>query len=347
MDRGFWRRVLIPGVTVLALWMGGRYVLPVLLPFVLGWGFASLAEPGVRFLTERVGLPRGLASLTAVGSGFLMVLALVWILGAALYRQLAGLSGGLVGIYAGAASVIASLRDWSLGLAARAPQGVSVGLSRWLGRLFSDGSVLLEQAAGRALGMAGGLMEGLPMGALTVGTTVLASFMISAQLPSLKEKLRRLEQRPWIHKWVKTLRRFGTALGGWLRAQAKLSGITFVIVGAGLLLLRSGNPLLWAGLTALVDAVPVLGSGTVLIPWSLVCLIQGENIRALGLLGVYVTAMVTRSVLEPKFLGKQLGLNPLVTLLAIYAGFRLWGVVGMIFAPILAVTARQVASVKE
>lgn len=347
MDRGFWRRVMIPGATVLLLWLGGRYVLPVLLPFVIGWVFAALAEPGVSFLSNRMGLSRSLASLTVVGFGLVAVLALVSILGAALYRQITGVSGGLAGLYAGAVSAVTGLRDWSMRLAARAPDGIAAGLIQWLGRLFSDGSILLEQAAGQALGMAGGFMEGLPVGALTVGTTVLASFMISAQFPSLQEKLCRLEQRPWIHKWVKTLKRFGTALGGWLKAQAKLSGVTFAIAGGGLMLLRIGSPLLWAGVIALVDALPVLGSGTVLIPWCLVCLIRGETVRALGLLGVYVTAMVTRSVLEPKFLGKQLGLNPLTALLAVYVGFRLWGVVGMILAPVLAVTVRQVASVKE
>ena len=90
-----------------------------------------------------------------------------------------------------------------------------------------------------------------------------------------------------------------------------------------------------------MDALPVLGTGTVLVPWSLVCLLQGDTVRGIGLLGVYAAASLTRSVLEPRFIGRQLGLDPLVTLLAMYAGYRLWGLAGMILAPLLAVTVTQ------
>jgi len=104
--------------------------------------------------------------------------------------------------------------------------------------------------------------------------------------------------------------------------------------------------LLWAFLIALVDAIPMLGTGTVLVPWSLLCFLQGNPVRGVGLLGLYVTAMLVRSALEPRVVGRQLGINPLLTLAALYAGFRLWGVTGMILAPIITVTATQLA-VKE
>ena len=93
--------------------------------------------------------------------------------------------------------------------------------------------------------------------------------------------------------------------------------------------------------TALVDAVPLLGTGTILLPWTLVSLLSGEPVRAVGLLGIYVTALITRSALEPKLLGRQLGLDPLAALAALYIGYRLWGFGGMILAPILTVTARE------
>ena len=93
---------------------------------------------------------------------------------------------------------------------------------------------------------------------------------------------------------------------------------------------------------SLVDALPVLGTGTVLVPWAVICFLQGEGARAIGLLGVYAVVTLSRSMLEPKLVGRHLGLDPLVTLMALYAGYRLWGVGGMIFAPLLAVTIMQV-----
>jgi predicted PurR-regulated permease PerM len=126
-----------------------------------------------------------------------------------------------------------------------------------------------------------------------------------------------------------------TAVGGWLLAQGKLAAVTFGVLCAGFLLLRIRHGILWAGLIAILDALPVLGTGIVLVPWSVVAFAQGEPVLAVGLLSTYAVAAVLRSVLEPKLVGRQLGLDPLVTLVALYAGFRLWGIGGMILAPLL------------
>ena len=114
------------------------------------------------------------------------------------------------------------------------------------------------------------------------------------------------------------------------------------LICAGLLLLKVPYAPVWAVLIALVDAFPVLGTGTVLIPWSFISFLQADRLRAFGLLGLYALCALARSALEPRLVGKQLGLDPLVTLFSLYAGFRLWGLVGMLAAPILAVTAVQV-----
>ena len=99
--------------------------------------------------------------------------------------------------------------------------------------------------------------------------------------------------------------------------------------------------MLWAFGICLLDALPVLGTGTVLLPWALICCLQLDKARAIGLVGIYVVISLVRSVLEPKLVGRQLGLDPLVTLFSLYAGYKLWGIGGMIVAPLLAVTVTQ------
>ena len=94
-------------------------------------------------------------------------------------------------------------------------------------------------------------------------------------------------------------------------------------------------------MTALVDAVPMLGTGIVLIPWSLISFLQQDIPRAIGMLGIFISATLVRSVLEPRLVGKQLGLDPLATLIALYLGYRLLGLPGLIAAPLLAVAAVQ------
>ena len=100
---------------------------------------------------------------------------------------------------------------------------------------------------------------------------------------------------------------------------------------------------LWGFLIALVDAVPLLGTGIIMLPWAAVCFLQQAPVRGIGLVAIYAAAVTTRSILEPRLIGRQMGLDPLVTLLALYLGFRLWGVMGMLLAPMAAATAIRLA----
>ena len=138
------------------------------------------------------------------------------------------------------------------------------------------------------------------------------------------------------------MRRVRHCLGGWLRAQLKLMLVSFGIVTVGFFILAIPNALLWGAVVALVDAVPLLGTGTVLLPWALVSFLQGQPFRAIGLVCTYLVAMLIRTVLEPRLIGKQLGIDPLLTLLVMYLGYCFWGILGMIFAPVLATAVKGV-----
>jgi sporulation integral membrane protein YtvI len=173
---------------------------------------------------------------------------------------------------------------------------------------------------------------------------VISAFLISAKLPKIRRILLRRIPRERLRALLDTVKRVRRILSSWLTAQCKLTGVSFVILFLGLVILRIPHALLWASVICLVDALPVLGTGTVLLPWSLICFLQGDSPRAIGLASTYVVVTLTRSLLEPKFLGRHLGLDPLVTLIALYAGFRLWGIGGMILAPILTVITIQITS---
>ena len=197
------------------------------------------------------------------------------------------------------------------------------------------------------LGLAGNILSHIPDGALSLGTAVISSFLISARLPKIKSWLKKRLPEEKLKPAADALKRMKNAVGGWLTAQLKLMGVTFTILTLGFVVLRIAYAPLWALVVALVDALPVLGTGTVLVPWAVICFLQGEGARAIGLLGVYAVVTLSRSMLEPKLVGRHLGLDPLVTLMALYVGYKLWGVGGMIFAPLLAVTIMQVTPGRE
>ena len=341
------QRILICLLFFLTIRFTLIYALPVTLPFLLGTGLALTAEPVVRFLCHRCHLPRTAAAGLGVSLAFCLVTALLFLVFALLVRELGILAGYLPRLEDSARQSMSTLSKWLLGFISRLPTGIRDILTRNMNEFFSGSSALLERILAFLLNLAGGILKNVPDSAFVLGTGIISSYMISAKLPNIRawclRQLSRIRGRPILD----TLHRLKTALFGWIKAQLKLSGIVWIILTLGLIILRIPYAVFWSSLISLLDAFPILGTGTILLPWSLICFSQGETPRAIGILGVYGVITLSRSILEPKLVGKQLGLDPLVTLFSFYAGYKLWGVGGMILSPILAVAAVQLMAVNN
>lgn len=316
-------------------WLGVKYLLPILFPFLLGILLALAAEPMVKRLSKKI--PRPAAAAIGVTATLLLVIFALFFLMALLVREIGLLAGALPDLRLAAQGGLQELEGFLLRLTSRTPDGVRPLLSQAVSGLFSNGNAILEQLLQRLPSVASSLLGWIPGSALALGTGILSGFMVSVRLPVLRERLSRLRAADLFKQYLPVLRQIRTALGGWLKAQLKLILLCFLIVGTGLFLLRIPYAPVWGFLIAFVDAIPILGTGTVLLPWSLISLLQGQSVKAIGLLGIYVIAVLSRSILEPKLVGKHLGLDPLITLGALYAGFRLWGIPGMILSPMLCV----------
>ena len=328
---------------VLGSYLAIQYLFPLLLPFLLGGALAVAAEPMVRFFSDRLRLPRALAAAVGVAMAFSFLGLLLLVACGLAFRQLQALAGVLPDMEQTIRAGMGALSGWLMDLTQGAPRMLRDPLEKNVQEFFSSGSALLEKATTYVLRLASGFLSQLPDGALAFGTGLVSSFMISAKLPRIRRAISARLPEEKLRPWLDSLGSMKTVLMGWLKAQMKLSGVTFGILTVCLLLLRIPHAPLWGFLAALVDAFPILGTGAVLVPWSFVSFVQGDAFRAFGLLGAYGAVTLTRTILEPRLVGRQLGLDPLVTLVCLYAGFRLWGILGMILAPMLAVTAAQLA----
>lgn len=327
---GKWiRRVAV----VLALWLAVRYLLPVAIPFLIGGGIALMAEPGVRLLHNRARFPRVAAAGVCVGLTLILLLTVLSLLGAAAVKEL----GNVAQLAPQAGQTVEKglrvLEDWLVSLADRAPDNLRPMLIQSVMRTFQGGTTLVNQVTEKIPGAVASVVGWASRGALTVGTGVLAAFLISVRLPKIKKAAALQLPDSWKEKILPAVQRVKNTFGKWLKAQLKLMSVTWAAVTAGFLLLGIPYAPLWAAAVALVDAVPVLGTGTVLVPWAIVCFLQENTVQGLGLLSVFGAASLLRSVLEPRWVGKSLGIDPLVSLAAFYIGLKLWGVVGMILAP--------------
>lgn len=334
-------RGLVLAAGILGGWFAVRYALPVLFPFLLGAGIALAAEPVVRFLDTGLRLKRWLASGIGVLTVFLLLLAILVLLMALLVRQAGRLTDLVPELTRSVRLGMGSLESMLLTAADRAPQGVRSVINSTVTGFFSDGSAMMEQLAGTLPGVLSKALGKVTSGVLTFATAVLAAFMISGKLPGIRKLIRERIPPKWKEKYVPAIQGLRRTVAGWLLAQLKLTAVIFGLLAVSFWLLKIPHGLLWAMVISVVDALPVLGCGVVLVPWSVICLLQGQRLLGVGLLGTYALVWLVRSVLEPRLLGKELGLDPLVTLLAIYVGYRLLGLPGMLLAPLVAVILTQ------
>ena len=120
----------------------------------------------------------------------------------------------------------------------------------------------------------------------------------------------------------------------YLKAQLIIGGIIFALLLTGFLLLKIDYAFLLAIITALVDVVPVLGTGTILIPLALYNFLTQNISLGWGIVVLYGIALLARQLCEPKIVGEKLGIHPLATIFSIYIGMKLFGILGLVFGPI-------------
>ena len=298
-QRAFLVRTAYWAVWTALLWLGVRYLLRWLLPFILALGLAALVEPVIAWCRRRMGLKRGFTAAVVTIAVTAAILALAAVIVWQLIRQAAELLTRLPTLLAGLPGMTAALRQRLDDFCAACPQGLRGWLEEIPALLGTQAAVLAERASGACITAAG----------LDRARGVKANLL--------------------------------STLGKWFRAQAILLGVTFCELLAGFLLMGQRYALLLAAVTALVDALPVFGTGTVLLPWAAACLLLGQAPRAVALAALYAVISAVRSFLEPKVMAAQAGLPPLAALAAMYAGFRAFGVAGMILLPVALLFVKQ------
>ncbi|MCI5808615.1 MAG: sporulation integral membrane protein YtvI [Oscillospiraceae bacterium] len=201
------------------------------------------------------------------------------------------------------------------------------------GQLMEQIQKTILEYSSKAIALISGWIAKAPAVFTAFLFAVLSSFMISMEYQNISLWIQRNTPRR-VHRILMDLKEFiFSTLLQMLKAYAILFLITFLELMMGLFLLKVENFWSMALLIAAADALPVVGPGIVLVPWSAACFVSGSYFRGIGLLALYGIVALVRTVIEPKILGKQFGLHPLATITAMYAGAQLWGIGGFLLAP--------------
>lgn len=343
MERGKWRRWLILLGIGGILYLTGGFLLGLVLPFALGLGVALLSRPAAQRLKGRFGWKDSVCALISAGGTLVLIAAVVVLLLTLAVAGLGRLVGYLPPLQQTARQGLDTVRGFLQDAVDRTPASIRPLLHKTVEGRFLDSQAMLESLGARLPGLAASVVSHLSQWVLGLGTAALAAFLFAVRLPKLRNWCRRYMPKDWESRWMPALKEGKTTLLGWLKAQGKLMLLTYLLVAVGFWILGISGGFFWAAGVALVDAVPMLGTGTVLLPWALISFLQGQAAQAMGLVAIFAGAFLLRTVLEPRLVGRHIGLDPLATLFFIYTGFRIWGVLGMIFCPMVAAAGKTVA----
>jgi sporulation integral membrane protein YtvI len=333
---GIFLNITIPIlITVLVCYFGPK-LLVFFMPFVIGWVIALIACPLVRFLEKHLKIVRQASSfliIVGVLAGIVLVLYLVSYrliqMGIHLVNDAPALYQSISGDFRSALTNLQALAD-------KLPHGMAIKIDEILENLGSSFGELstefLSKLTDPTITAAGNVAKSIPNALIYAIVTIMSAYFFLADFDGIMH--RASEKLP--HSCIRILRlakkKLQSVVGGYFLAQFKIMVVIAVILTIGFLIMGISYSGLLGFLIAVVDFLPVLGTGTILIPWALLKLINGSYFVGVGLIVLYAVIQVVRQLVQPKLIGDSMGLNPLVTLFLLYIGFKIRGITGMILA---------------
>ncbi len=334
--REFIISVIYFALIALILFVCFKYVAKWVMPFIIGFIIALMVQPAALGLSKLTKINRKLSGILVLILAYALVIFIVWIVGSRIVGSLQDLFTKLPSYYDN--SILPFLNNTVAmfeSLAARiSPQTLSQIYEMIENASDSIRGYIISFSSGMLSGIAG-ITTRIPFYFISFIFTILASVFISMDYKNIVSFIKR-QFTPRMREFLgDTKRHIGNTALGYLRAYAIIWIMTFTELSIGLSLLKIENAIGIAALIAVADILPVLGTGTVVIPWAIIALFTQNYFLAIGLVVLYLVVMVVRNFAEPKIVGDQLGLHPLVTLMAIYLGYLLMGVLGMIALPVI------------
>jgi len=309
-----------------------------LLPFLIAFALSSLMEPLIRVLDRKLHIKRKISAPIIL---LLMIAIIITLIVLGILRLVEEIRG----LIAAAPAFFSSLYTEIVELIKKGSEHIDwvpVDITDNLGTVIANLSNTVTNF-GKAL-VKGAYMTALSLPEVIIFTivTILATYFMAKDRHVISAVLRRHLPEVWVNRILSIKNDLFTAIFGYLRAALIIMVITFTELLIGLTIIGAKYTLLLAFLIAVIDALPILGTGGVLIPWSLYSFITGDIRMGISVFVLYLVILVVRQFVEPKVVGNQIGVHPLLTLLAMYTGLRLIGFIGMILGPITFILIRNI-----
>ena len=328
--------LLYVALSLLGIYFFFKYVFSWFLPFIIAFFLSRIIEPPVSFLTRRLKIPRPVASALCT----LLVISIVGLFLVLTTRraiyELRTLSAVLPSLFD---RVSVTLEDLAMRISSVLPDNISFAftdiLKGW--NNFTIPSGFINDILSRLTTTA----ASLPQILISVIATIVATYFISSDYRSIGNFIALQVSEDTMNKIRRIRAYWFQTLGRWLQAQLFLICVTFTELAIGFIIIGIPYAGVLAVFIAMIDALPILGTGTLLIPWALFNLFTGDYATAASIIALYGVIALVRNSIEPKIVGQRIGLHPLVTLMCMYVGLRTMGFFGMFVVPLIVLTLNQ------
>ena len=309
------------------------------MPFLIAFVISLIIEPAIRFFMNKTKLNRKISSIIVFA---IIIGAVTWAIVSLISEStnlLQMLNLYINKAYTQVQESISKLSIEKLNVSKdiinmfqNTSQEILVKLSNWMTQFLTN---LIE------------IITSIPAMAIYVVITIMSLYFMCTDKIYMLDLLEHHMPQKWVRKLGKHIREITFSLGGYLKAEATLILISFIISVIGLYLLKVIGmdikyPLLIALAIGFVDALPILGSGTVMVPWAIISALNGDLKLGISIIVLWIIMSVVRQFLEPKIVSGKIGIHPIFTLIAMYTGFKLIGVMGMLVGPIVLIILKSI-----
>lgn len=321
--------IAVPLVTIYLICVWGPRFLGFFLPFVIGWVVAMIANPLIRFLEKKIRILRRHSSMVLIVGVLALVIFGLYFLGSRGLRELVLFVRALPGLYAEVQEDVTAAYGELEQVLTFLPPEIKDTFGRVIEQLGTYIGGFLQDLAASAGGVVARTLPDVLVHTIVV---LLSSYLFLAEHDVIVQRIRDVMPGA-VKRYVGLIKKdVRQVIGGYFLAQFKIMFVVALVLMGGLLLLGVRYWAVLAVAIALLDFLPMFGTGTVLIPWAAVKLFTGDFAYAAGLGLLYILSQAVRQIIQPKIVGDSMGLPPLTTLFFLFLGYRIRGLAGMILA---------------
>ena len=336
-------RILLTALALLVLFLFGPPLLSLFAPFVAALIVAAILNPLVRWVQRRLGLSRGPITLVILVLLFGLIGVGLAYLGYAAALELISLAQNWSVLLDSAQSVLEQLEDLSAHLWEMVPPQLTQFLDTASQELLDWLKSVVPTVLNSMVDYTTNAAMGVHSFVVALVIFIMASYLITADYPYIRTRAAQFLDEGLLRFWNQLRVTALGAFGGYLKAELLLSVCVFFILLAGFFFIHQPYGLLLALVLAVMDFIPIIGAGTVMVPWAVIALFTRDYSTAIEMMVIWGIIALFRRVMEPKFVGDQTGLSPILSLISIYVGMKVGGVIGMVLGPTVLLVILNVA----